>query len=35
MEHAEVLIRKHWNGPTGDRRLKFVDCFARFEDMDE
>lgn len=29
---AEVLIRKHRNGPVGDRRLKFVDRFARFED---
>jgi replicative DNA helicase len=32
---AEVLIRKHRNGPIGDRRLRFVDRFARFEDMDE
>jgi replicative DNA helicase len=31
---AEVLIRKHRNGPTGDRRLRFVDRFARFEDVD-
>ncbi|RPH81296.1 MAG: replicative DNA helicase [Nitrospiraceae bacterium] len=31
---AEVLIRKHRNGPIGDRRLRFVDRFARFEDMD-
>src|SRR4029079_7515658 len=31
---AEVLIRKHRNGPIGDRRLKFVDRFARFEDLD-
>ncbi|MEK7764395.1 MAG: replicative DNA helicase [Nitrospirota bacterium] len=31
---AEVLIRKHRNGPIGDRRLKFVDRFARFEDED-
>lgn len=30
---AEVLIRKHRNGPIGDRRLKFVDRFARFEDL--
>jgi replicative DNA helicase len=29
---AEVLVRKHRNGPIGDRRLKFVDRFARFED---
>ena len=32
---AEVLIRKHRNGPIGDRRLRFVDCFARFEEMDQ
>ncbi|MEQ1793632.1 MAG: replicative DNA helicase [Nitrospira sp.] len=31
---AEVLIRKHRNGPIGDRRLKFVDRFARFEDTE-
>lgn len=30
---AEVLIRKHRNGPIGDRRLKFVDRFARFEEL--
>ena len=29
---AEVLVRKHRNGPIGDRRLRFVDRFARFED---
>lgn len=32
---AEVLIRKHRNGPNGDRCLRFVDCFARFEDFNE
>lgn len=32
---AEILIRKHRNGPIGDRRLRFVDRFARFEDLDE
>lgn len=30
---AEVLIRKHRNGPIGDIRLKFIDRFARFEDL--
>ena len=30
---AEVLVRKHRNGPIGDLRLKFVDSFARFEDL--
>lgn len=32
---AEVLVRKHRNGPVGDRRLKFVDRYARFEDLSE
>ena len=32
---AEVLIRKHRNGPIGDCRLRFVDRFARFEDLRE
>jgi len=32
---AEVLIRKHRNGPIGDLRMKFVDRFSRFEDLDE
>jgi replicative DNA helicase len=32
---AEVLIRKHRNGPIGDLRLRFVDRFARFEDVDQ
>jgi replicative DNA helicase len=31
---AEVLIRKHRNGPIGDRRLRFVDRFARFEEFE-
>jgi len=30
---AEVIIAKHRNGPTGEVRLKFIDTFARFEDM--
>ncbi len=30
---AEVLIRKHRNGPIGDRRLRFIDRFAKFEDL--
>ncbi len=30
---AEVLVKKHRNGPIGDRRLRFVDRFARFEDL--
>ncbi len=31
---AEVLIRKHRNGPIGDRRLRFVERYTRFEDLD-
>ena len=30
----ERLIRKRRNGPIGDRRLKFVDRYARFEDLE-
>jgi replicative DNA helicase len=30
---AEVLIRKHRNGPIGERKLVFIERFARFEDM--
>lgn len=32
-DSAEILVRKHRNGPIGDRRLKFVERFARFEDI--
>lgn len=32
---VEILVRKHRNGPIGDRRLRFVDRFARFEDLGE
>jgi replicative DNA helicase len=31
---AEILVKKHRNGPIGDRKLRFVDQFARFEDSD-
>ena len=30
---AEVIISKHRNGPTGEVRLKFIDTFARFENL--
>jgi len=30
---AEILIRKHRNGPIGERKLVFMERFARFEDM--
>ena len=29
---AEVLVRKHRNGPIGDRLLRFYEQFAKFED---
>jgi replicative DNA helicase len=32
---AEVIISKHRNGPTGEVRLKFIDTFARFENLDD
>jgi replicative DNA helicase len=32
---AEILIKKHRNGPIGDRRLRFIDYFAQFEDFGE
>ncbi|MDH5641720.1 MAG: hypothetical protein OEY28_10535 [Nitrospira sp.] len=31
--YAEILVRKHCNGPMGDRRLQFVEDFDRFEDL--
>lgn len=33
-DSAEILVRKHRNGPIGDRRLRFVERFARFEDLE-
>lgn len=30
---AEILIRKHRNGPAGDCTLLFLEQFARFEDL--
>ncbi len=32
---AEVIIAKHRNGPVGEVKLKFIDTFARFEDLDQ
>ncbi len=32
---AEIIIAKHRNGAVGDIRLKFIDTFAKFEDMVE
>ncbi|MGH7230684.1 MAG: replicative DNA helicase [Nitrospiraceae bacterium] len=32
---ADILVRKHRNGPTGDRQLVFLDKFAKFENLDE
>ena len=31
---AELIIRKHRNGQTGEVPLKFVSKFGRFEDWD-
>ena len=31
---AEINVSKQRNGPTGVRRLRFVDQFARFEDLE-
>lgn len=30
---AEILVRKHRNGPTGDVRVGFIERLATFEDM--
>lgn len=30
---AEIIIAKHRNGPVGEVRLKFIDRFAKFEDI--
>jgi len=30
---ADVLVRKHRNGPTGDRQLVFLDKYAKFENL--
>ena len=32
---ADILVRKHRNGPTGDRQLVFLDKFAKFENLEE
>jgi len=32
---AEILVQKHRNGPIGDRTLKFVGRYARFEDLNQ
>ncbi len=31
---ADILIKKHRNGPTGDRQLFFHEKFAKFESLD-
>ena len=30
---AEILVRKHRNGPIGDRHLVFLEQFAKFADL--
>jgi replicative DNA helicase len=32
---ADILVKKHRNGPTGDRQLVFLDKFAKFADLEE
>jgi replicative DNA helicase len=32
---AEVLVRKHRNGPTGDVQLLFQDRYTKFEDLEQ
>ncbi len=32
---ADILLRKHRNGPTGDRRLFFHEKFAKFESLED
>lgn len=31
---ADILVRKHRNGPTGDRQLYFQDRYAKFTDLE-
>jgi replicative DNA helicase len=31
---ADILIRKHRNGPTGDRQLTFQERYAKFADLE-
>jgi replicative DNA helicase len=31
---AEILIRKHRNGPTGDLELRFSEQYARFSELE-
>jgi len=31
---ADILIRKHRNGPTGDRQLTFLDQYAKFANLE-
>ncbi len=31
---AEVIIAKHRNGPTGEVKLKFIETFAKFVDLE-
>jgi replicative DNA helicase len=32
---ADILVKKHRNGPIGDRQLVFLDKFASFENLEE
>ena len=31
---ADILVRKHRNGPTGDRQLYFQSRYAKFADLE-
>ena len=31
---ADILIRKHRNGPTGDRQLTFLEQYAKFANLE-
>jgi replicative DNA helicase len=31
---AEILVRKHRNGPTGDRTVRFAERYARFDNLE-
>ncbi|MBI4001588.1 MAG: replicative DNA helicase, partial [Nitrospira defluvii] len=31
---AEILVRKHRSGPIGERRLLFIDRYAKFSELD-
>ena len=32
---AQIMVKKHRNGPTGDVKLTFLDKFAKFGDFSD